>query len=60
MSAIEAHLQQMKLSLPHAAPPAANYVPYVISGNMLFIAGQIPFFKRREGAYGPAWREYGN
>jgi enamine deaminase RidA (YjgF/YER057c/UK114 family) len=43
MSAIEARLQQMKLSLPHAAPPAANYVPYVISGNMLFIAGQIPF-----------------
>ena len=43
MSAIEARLQQMKLSLPQAAPPAANYVPYVISANMLFIAGQIPF-----------------
>lgn len=43
MSAIEARLQQMNLSLPNAAPPAANYVPYVISGSTLFIAGQIPF-----------------
>ena len=43
MSAIEARLQQLGLSLPEAAPPAANYVPYVVSGNMLFIAGQIPF-----------------
>lgn len=43
MSAIEACLQQLNLSLPQVAPPAANYVPYVISGNTLFIAGQIPF-----------------
>ncbi len=43
MNAIEARLQQMNLSLPEVAPPAANYVPYVISGNTLYIAGQIPF-----------------
>lgn len=43
MSQIEASLQQLGLALPQAAPPAANYVPYVISGNMLYIAGQIPF-----------------
>jgi len=29
--------------LPQAAAPAANYVPYVISGNQIFVAGQIPF-----------------
>ena len=27
---------------PRAAAPAANYVPYVISGNMLHISGQLP------------------
>ena len=29
------------LTLPEAAAPVANYVPYVISGNMVFISGQI-------------------
>lgn len=43
MSEIEARLQQMDLALPKAAPPAANYVPYTISGSTLYIAGQIPF-----------------
>lgn len=36
-------LQALGLELPQAAAPAANYVPYVISGNQLFVAGQIPF-----------------
>jgi enamine deaminase RidA (YjgF/YER057c/UK114 family) len=45
MTAIEASLQQWGLKLPKAAAPAANYVPYVRAGNMLFIAGQIPFLE---------------
>jgi len=43
MSSIEDKLKEMGLELPKAAAPAANYVPYVISGSQLFIAGQIPF-----------------
>lgn len=43
MTEIEARLQQLELTLPEAAPPAANYIPYTISGNTLYIAGQIPF-----------------
>ena len=43
MSEIETRLQQWGLGLPQAAPPAANYVPYVVTGNLVFIAGQIPF-----------------
>lgn len=43
MTAIETRLQQWGLALPQGAPPAANYVPFVISGSHLFIAGQIPF-----------------
>ena len=27
---------------PEAAAPVANYVPYVISGNLVFVSGQIP------------------
>ena len=29
--------------LPEAAAPAANYVPYVVSGGHIYVAGQIPF-----------------
>lgn len=43
MSNPEKRLLDLGLTLPQAAPPAASYVPYVISGNHVFIAGQIPF-----------------
>ncbi|MBO9098294.1 MULTISPECIES: RidA family protein [unclassified Rhizobium] len=39
---INARLSQLGITLPQAAAPAANYVPYVISGNMLTISGQLP------------------
>jgi enamine deaminase RidA (YjgF/YER057c/UK114 family) len=32
----------MGVSLPAAVAPGANYVPTVRSGNLLFIAGQVP------------------
>lgn len=38
---IEDRLAARGLSLPDAPAPAANYVPYVQSGNLLFVAGQI-------------------
>jgi len=41
-SPIEARLNDLGISLPEAAAPAANYVPYVKSGNQLFISGQLP------------------
>jgi enamine deaminase RidA (YjgF/YER057c/UK114 family) len=40
--AIEARLQELGFTLPVAAAPAANYVPYVISGNLLYLSGQLP------------------
>lgn len=39
---VEQRLRDLGLSLPTPAAPAANYVPYVISGNLLVIAGQLP------------------
>ncbi|WP_421982639.1 RidA family protein [Roseibium sp.] len=42
MSAIETRLTDLGISLPDAAAPAANYVPYVRTGNQLFISGQLP------------------
>lgn len=42
-SEIEQRLADLGLSVPVAAAPAANYVPWTISGSMLFVAGQLPF-----------------
>lgn len=39
---IEDRLAELNITLPEAAAPAANYVPFVISGNHLYISGQIP------------------
>ena len=41
-------LEESGIELPEAAAPAANYVPYVISGNQLFIAGQLPFINGKQ------------
>jgi enamine deaminase RidA (YjgF/YER057c/UK114 family) len=41
---IEDKLSGLGIDLPIAAAPAANYVPYVISGKHIFVAGQIPFW----------------
>ena len=41
---IEARLQELGLELPEAAAPVANYVPYVIDGKQLWVAGQVPFW----------------
>ena len=38
---IEARLAQLGLTLPPAPNPVANYVPYAVAGNLLFISGQI-------------------
>jgi enamine deaminase RidA (YjgF/YER057c/UK114 family) len=38
---IEARLTELKIELPQPGTPVANYVPFVRSGDLLFIAGQI-------------------
>jgi enamine deaminase RidA (YjgF/YER057c/UK114 family) len=45
---IDARLHELGIALPHSVPPAANYVPWVRSGNLLFIAGQIPVGDAKE------------
>ncbi len=39
---ISKRLEDLGITLPVAAAPAANYVPYVISGNTLYLSGQLP------------------
>jgi len=39
---IEKRLSDLGVTLPVAAAPAANYVPFCRTGNLLFTAGQLP------------------
>ena len=41
---IEARLQELGIELPEAAAPVANYLPYIINGKQLWVAGQVPFW----------------
>jgi enamine deaminase RidA (YjgF/YER057c/UK114 family) len=38
---IEARLKALGVELPEAPAPAANYVPFVLAGNLLHVSGQI-------------------
>ncbi len=38
---IEMKLKTLGISLPDAPSPAANYVPFVISGNQIYVSGQV-------------------
>ncbi len=38
----EAHLKTLGISLPTPSTPAANYLPFVITGKLLMISGQVP------------------
>ena len=52
-SGIEERLAGLGLALPVAAAPAANYVPWAISGSTLYIAGQLPFEDGKLAVVGP-------
>lgn len=38
---IEARLAELGVTLPAAAAPAANYVPHVKAGGLLYVSGQV-------------------
>lgn len=40
---VQSRLDTLGIALPTPAVPAANYLPWSRSGNLLFTAGQLPF-----------------
>ena len=55
---VEARLAELGIALPPAPVPAANYVPWVVSQGLAFIAGQIPMKDGKPSFIGKVGREF--
>lgn len=42
MSIINSRLKELGITLPIPPKPIASYVPFTISGNQVFVSGQVP------------------
>jgi enamine deaminase RidA (YjgF/YER057c/UK114 family) len=56
---IEARLQELGLDIPTPAAPAANYAPFVVSGRLVFLAGQITLWNGELKHVGKLGAEFG-
>lgn len=56
-NAIETQLASMGITLPASVLPAANYVPYMVSGNLVSISGQLPMKDGKPQDIGKVGRE---
>ena len=54
----DAKLAAMGIVLPPSVMPAANYVPYVVSGNMVFVSGTLPMKDGKPQDIGKAGKEF--
>ncbi|WP_415273904.1 RidA family protein [Aquiluna sp. Uisw_065] len=52
MSKVEQRLTELGFTLPEVAAPAGSYLPAMISGNLVFTAGQIPLIEGKLMATG--------
>ena len=42
MNNIDARLKELGIEIPAAPAPAANYVPFIVTGNTVVVSGQLP------------------
>ena len=57
-SEIEARLAALGIELPTPGKPGANYVPFVITGKLVFVSGQVPLAPDGVKFVGKVGREY--
>ena len=55
---IDARLAELKIELPKAAAPVANYVPVVISGKTAYTSGQVTVFNGEFKYIGKLGKEF--
>jgi len=59
MPRIEDRLAELSIELPRPSRPGANYVPWVLSGNLLFLTGQLARWNGERRFVGKLGREFG-
>jgi enamine deaminase RidA (YjgF/YER057c/UK114 family) len=57
VSAIDDRLAELGLKLPNVSKPVAAYVPAIVTGNLVFTAGQLPFVDGKLEATGKVGAE---
>jgi enamine deaminase RidA (YjgF/YER057c/UK114 family) len=58
-SLVESRLKELSIELPNASTPGANYVPFVRSGSLVFLTGQLSQWNGERRYVGKLGREYG-
>jgi len=54
---IEARLKERGITLPEPSAPVANYVPFTVSGNIVFVSGQLCVWNGERRHVGKLGRE---
>jgi enamine deaminase RidA (YjgF/YER057c/UK114 family) len=55
---VDGRLAELGIVLPQPAAPAANYVPFVVTGNLVFISGQVTVGSKGIEYVGKLGREF--
>lgn len=58
MNAIDKKLADLGLVLPPSVMPAANYIPYTVSGNLVFVSGTLPMKDGKPQDIGKVGKEF--
>jgi len=58
MTSIATKLKELGITLPEVSLPAANYVPCNISGNILYVSGQLPMLDGKPQFIGKVGRDF--
>jgi len=59
MGRVEARLKELAVELPQPSQPGANYVPFVRTGNLVFLTGQLCQWNGERRFVGKLGREFG-
>ena len=59
MGDVETRLRELAIALPQPSRPGANYVPYVRTGNLIFLTGQLAQWNGERRFVGKLGREFG-
>ena len=56
---VESRLKELAIELPNPSAPGANYVPFVRSGDLVFLTGQLSQWNGERRVIGKLGREFG-